>query len=101
VSSNAEIDRLLKEQQQEGQGLQRAARIIMRALRTSAELTRKQMGARLGVSEETVRDFEAGRRAVGLDDPAKWAIATNKDPRLALKQIYGWQDLEQHPRKRR
>jgi len=101
VSSDAEIDQLLKEQQQEGRVLQRAARIMMRALRTSADLTRAQMGERLGVGEETVRDLETGRRGVSLDDPAKWAIATNKDPRLTLQQIYGWRDLERHPRKPR
>lgn len=101
MASDAEIDRLLKEQQQEGRGLQRAARIMMRALRTSAELTRAQMGERLGVGEETVRDLETGRRVVGLDDPAKWAIVTNKDPRLFLNQIYGWRDLERPPRKPR
>jgi transcriptional regulator with XRE-family HTH domain len=89
----------LKEQDSEGERVQRSGRAILRALRSDAGYTREGMARRLGIKLERVRDLETGRREIRLDDPARWAIATGADPLRVVQQIISWKELSKTSRR--
>jgi len=88
-AERAELERRRVEREHE-QRWARAAVTVLRAARDDADLTQKEMAARLGWSHRQVVNLEHLRRAVRIVDVAKYARALEIDPLDLLTQIAQW-----------
>jgi transcriptional regulator with XRE-family HTH domain len=58
---------------------ERALISVLRAARYDADLTQRQLAAKLGLTEDIVSNIEAGRTPISFADAVLWATRTNLD----------------------
>lgn len=72
------------------QRLTRAIHTVLCASRRQMEVSQRELAQRMGVTRNTIANFESGRRAVRLADFLMIANALNIDPIALLHRVLRW-----------
>lgn len=62
---------------------------MLRAMRSEAQLTQRQLAQKLGVSHVQVHKSESGERRVDLAEFVDWCLACGVNPETALRRFRG------------